>query len=155
MRSAFLFIATMALSLLLALVGGSPILWRLPVPTPTITPTLTSQPADPILKYPPEGAVLTKSITIQDLEFIYTGFIALVTITGDNFTARWCIPFNGEGCNPWDFENENTLLPDGEYTWKVYTWKPLGSASTAGTFRVDTHQFSNLPPMITATPTPG
>jgi hypothetical protein len=152
MRSVFLFIATMALSLLLALVGGSPILWRLPAPTPTITPTLTSQPADPILLYPPEGAVLTKSIRIQDMQFIYTGFITHVSVIGQDFTAHWCIGFNGEGCNPWDFENETRPFPDGDYTWTVSTSKPLGSASTTGTFRVDTHQFSNLPPMITATP---
>lgn len=123
-------------------------------PTPTITPTSTSQPAPPILIYPPDGAVLTQSITIQKMEFISTGFITYVTVRSEDFTARWCVELHTD-CMPYDFENETVLLPDGSYEWQVYTSKPLGSAhSETWHFRVDTQAPDTLPLMLTATPTP-
>ncbi|MBZ0280205.1 MAG: hypothetical protein K8L97_05660 [Anaerolineae bacterium] len=121
-------------------------------PTPTVTPT--SQPAPPILVYPPDGAVLTQSITIQELEFITTGFITHVTVRGENFTAQWCVELHID-CMPYDFENENELLPDGTYEWQVFTAKAMGSAqSETWSFRVDTQDSNDLPLMLTATPTP-
>lgn len=121
---------------------------------PTPTPTPTSQPAPPILVYPPDGAVLTQSITIQDLEFINTGFVAYVTVSGENFTAQWCVELHID-CMPYDFKNEDVLLPDGTYFWHVSTAKIIGSAqSETWSFRVDTQHTDEMHPMLTATPPP-
>jgi hypothetical protein len=107
-------------------------------PIPTLAATSTSQPAPPILIYPPDGAVLTESITIQRLEYLSTGFITYVTVTGQSFTARYCVALHGE-CMPYDFENETLLLPEGSYTWSVFTVKSLGSAtSEMWGFQIDT-----------------
>jgi hypothetical protein len=123
-------------------------------PTPTLTITPTSQPAPPVLIYPPDGAVLTRSITVQELTYLSTGAISYVTLTGHDFIARWCMGVLTE-CSPEYFENENVLLPDGFYRWSVFTTKPLGSAnSEIGYFRIETDLTTDLPPMLTATPKP-
>ncbi len=123
-------------------------------PTPTLTVTPTSQPAPPVLIYPPDGAVLTRSITVQDLTFLSTGAISYVTLIGRDFIARWCVGFLTE-CSPTYFENGDVLLPDGLYRWSVFTTKPLGSAnSETWYFRVETDLSTGLPPMLTATPKP-
>jgi hypothetical protein len=111
--------------------------------TPTLAPTLTSQPAPPILIYPPDGAVLTQSLTIQQFEYLTTGFVTYVTVTGENFTARYCVASHSE-CMPYHFENETMLLLDGDYTWTVFTSKPLGSAtSETWHFQIDTDTSDN------------
>lgn len=121
---------------------------------PTITPTPTSWPGKPDLIYPPNGAVLTQPITIKDLQYLNTGFVAHVSVTGANFSARYCATQLGE-CYPWDFENEDTPLPDGDYTWQVGVWKPLASNnSDTWHFRVEIDSTHQLPPMLTATPSP-
>lgn len=123
-------------------------------PTPTLTVTPTSQPAPPVLIYPPDGAVLTHSITVQDLQYTTTGFMTHITVTGGDFAAHGCAAFYSE-CQPLDFENEDVLLPDGAYTWHVSTWKPLGTAiSETGHFRIDTSNSDNLPLLLSATPSP-
>lgn len=150
MRLIIVLIAT-GLTLLIMMFGSQQVALQT---EPTPTPTPTSQPAPPILVYPPDGAVLTQSITIQDLEFISTGFVTHVTVSGENFTAQWCVELHID-CMPYDFENEDVLLPDGTYFWHVSTSKMIGSAqSETWSFRVDTRQPNELPPMLTATPSP-
>lgn len=146
----------MLISLLLLVLYAGTMAAQTPIspPTPTITVTLTSQPGPPGMSYPPDGAVLTQSLTIQDFQFYGTGFMTYVTVTGQNFTARWCTELHGT-CNPSNFENENEILPDGAYSWHVTTWKPLGSASSdPWHFRVETDSSHHLPVMLTATLSP-
>lgn len=110
--------------------------------SPTLSATPTSQPAPPMLIYPPDGAVLTESITVENLEYVSTGLITYVVVIGEDFTARACAALSGR-CMPFDFENESTLLPDGHYTWSVLTVKPLGSsASERWSFQVDTESLT-------------
>lgn len=126
MRRFLLFTATALLWSVILMAGMSyPI--AVAQPTATFTPTPTSQPAPPILLYPPNGVIINRHLTIQDLSYTTTGFMTYVTVTGDDFTAQYCEALHGE-CQPYQFENETVLLPNGYYEWQVYTTKPMGSA---------------------------
>jgi len=88
------------------------------------------------------------------LRFVSTGFVTYITVTGPDFTARWCVELHIE-CYDWDFENGDVPLPDGDYRWQVLTVKLIASAiSEVGHFRVAIDDSHQLPPMLTATLSP-